>query len=130
MVNTLLSCGANPNAVIEVGQSIWQEFLEQVSSGTLQLKSRRNDYIKCFEIIRSMLEHGAEIGSSRRGDSEIGGSVTIDTVIDNIFSRRIPEEADLLQSIVQQKRQFTKRKVSQAESLPSSKRRTIIKDDL
>jgi hypothetical protein len=48
--------------------------------------------------------------------------VTIDEVIDKIFSVRLPEKTDELRSLVQQKRSSKKRKVSPEDTQVSRKR--------
>jgi hypothetical protein len=59
-----------------------------MSEGTLPGRKSDSYYTKCFEIIRSMLENGAEIGSGRRGHSESERSTSIDSVIEKIFSEK------------------------------------------
>jgi hypothetical protein len=127
MVEGLLSRGSDPNAHFgQFGQSIWQEFLQHVSEGILPVKKSQVYYIKCFEIIKSMLEHGAEIGLGRRGDSEFWTSLTIDAVIDNVLAVQLPDNAFLLRSMLQQKRSTEKRRLSPQESQPSSKRQAVV----
>jgi hypothetical protein len=131
VVEGLLSHGSNPNAQLgRPRQSIWQEFLQKMSEGTLPGRKSDSYYTKCFEIIRSMLENGAEIGSERRGHSESERSTSIDTVIEKIFSEKFPSKADLLRSMVQRKRLSQKRQLSPEESQPSSKRQAILNPDL
>ncbi|PMD15289.1 hypothetical protein NA56DRAFT_350067 [Hyaloscypha hepaticicola] len=113
MVELLLSRGSNPNAVVaSLGQTTWQEFLMNINLGELPVEKSQTYYTTCFDVVRRLLEHGADVRSSRRGDSESWTSVTIDEVIDNIFSARLPEKADELRSLVQQKRLSRKHKLS------------------
>lgn len=113
MVELLLTRGSDPNAVVgSRGQTTWQEFLMHIYRGDLPEKNSQTYYTRCLDVVRSLLEHGGDVGSSRRGDSEFLSSVTIDEVIDNVFSVPLPEKADELRSLVQQKRTSRKRKVS------------------
>ena len=124
MVELLLSRGCDPNAVNSFGQgqTTWQEFLQDVNQGELLDKNSQTYYARCFDVVKLLLEHGADVGSGRRGDSESWSSVTIDEVIDNIFSVRLSEKADELRSFVQQKRPSKKRKVSPDDTQLPSKR--------
>jgi hypothetical protein len=123
MVKLLLSRGSDPNAVVHsLGQTTWQEFLMNVNQGEFSVQTSQTFYTRCFEVVKLLLEHGADVGSGRRGDSESWSSVTIDEVIDNMFSVRLPEKADELRSLVQQKRSSRKRKVSSDNTQLPSKR--------
>jgi hypothetical protein len=93
-----------------------------IYQGELPVQNSETYYPRCFDVIRSLLEHGADVRSSRRGDSRFRLSVTIDEVIDDIFSVRLPEKADELRSLAQQKRSSRKRKISPEITQLSSKR--------
>jgi len=124
MVELLLTRGSDPNVVIDhLGLSTWQEFLTNIYRGEFPDKNSQTYYARCFDVVKLLLEHGADVGSGRRGDSESRFSaVTIDEVIDNMFSVRLPEKADELRSLVQQKRSSRKRKVSPEDTQLPSKR--------
>ena len=124
MVELLLTRGSDPNVVIDhLGLSTWQEFLTNIYRGEFPDKNSQTYYARCFDVVKLLLEHGADVGSGRRGDSESRFSaVTIDEVIDNMFSVRLPEKADELRSLVQQKRSSRKRKVSPDDTQLPSKR--------
>jgi hypothetical protein len=117
MVELLLSRGSDPNAVVgSLGTTTWQQFLKRINHGKLAEQNSATYYTRCFDVVRILVEHGADVGSSRRGDSEFESSVTIDDVIDNIFSVRFPEKANELRGLVQQKRSSIKHKLSLEDS--------------
>jgi hypothetical protein len=124
MVELLLSRGSDPNAVVHsLGQTTWQEFLINVNQREFSVQNSQTYCARCFDVVKLLLEHGADVESGRRGDSDSQFStVTIDEVIDNIFTVWLPEKADELRSLVQQKRSSRKRKVSPDDTQLPSKR--------
>ena len=122
MVELLLTRGSDPNVVIDhLGLSTWQEFLTK-SIERIPNKNSQTYYARCFDVVKLLLEHGADVGWADEETANPGSAVTIDEVIDNMFSVRLPEKADELRSLVQQKRSSRKRKVSPDDTQLPSKR--------
>jgi hypothetical protein len=105
MVDLLLSLGANPNTDVEFksGETIWESFLAHLLN---KFDMRRDDYLlRASKVLQLLIRSGADIGSGFRGDAQSLSDKNIDSVIDKVFSLRLPEEAAVLRELVKETRE-------------------------
>jgi hypothetical protein len=141
MVDLLLSLGAKPNAEFRSGKTIWGSFLGRLLDrfgGLDKLKmstpteiETRDYLLRASKVLQSLIRGGADIGSGFRGDGQSLSDIDIDSVIDDVFSVRLPEEAAILRELVKGTRESRmklefrgarKRPLEVDEDQPPSKR--------
>jgi hypothetical protein len=121
MVDLLLSLGANPNTDVtfKSGETIWESFLGCLLDrfdalhklGHLEWPDmERDDYLlRASKVLQLLIRSGADIGSGLGGDAQSLSDINIDSVIDNVFSLRLPEEAAVLRELVKETRENRRR---------------------
>jgi hypothetical protein len=115
MVDLVLSLGAEPNAGLNSGETIWEFFLGRLLDRFDALHKprypeapdmERDDYLlRASKVLQSLIRSGADIGSGLRGDGQLLSDINIDSVIDMVFSLRLPEEAAVLKELVKETRE-------------------------
>jgi hypothetical protein len=125
MVDLLLSLGAKPNAEFKFGKplwgkTIWGSFLgglldriygldpwlgklDKLNLSTpIEIKSD-NYLLRASRVLQSLIRSGVDIGLRCHGQSL--SDTVIDTVIDKVFSLRLPGEATVLRELVKETRE-------------------------
>jgi hypothetical protein len=111
MVDLLLSLRANPNAInARSGKTLWRLFLDQLDELderglSLLPESERDGYLlRASRVFQSLVRNGAEIGDDLKGEGDPCSPRNLDSLIDKVFSLRLPDEAALLKEFVKESR--------------------------
>jgi hypothetical protein len=120
MVRMLLEHGANPYLRYSNGL-IWQTFLDEIKNGSRGLHTD-SELIKCSEILQAFLQYGSQRTTSTSSIYHtLLNSFSLHSLIDDVFSKRLPREASAIRRACDLARS-RKRESTSDKSIVSTKR--------
>lgn len=132
MVSALLEHGANPNEYGKDGHIVWQMFLHGVADAWKNRIGSENIWINYSRVIQVLLKYSPEPVPCAWNPRcplfpKDRGFLSLDSVINDVFSRKFPEEAAALRSSLEIRRLNTagKRKQEIAQDLIVGKRKRL-----